>query len=156
MKQKLSTLAIITVLGLAVNNCAAFSSLSTSSQSLDSVSNSVSTLLASVSKSVGSLSKSSKSSAEDEKAAHYSRDVEILVSLYTQEDAMGQEMEEDLNRLAGKNGILDWRQERTTYTAIGSGLKLAGYSRSQVEELVAKSCPKKPELQDAILEGYGI
>jgi hypothetical protein len=157
MKQYIISLVIVFSVALGSYSCAIFSSISTSSQSADSISTSVTSILGSISKSVSSISKSSTPDKKDEEeASHYRKDVETLVSISTQDTNLVLNLEEDIERLARNNGVLDWRQKRVTYTAFGSGLRIAGYTSSQVQEILASSCPDKPEVQDAILEGYNI
>jgi hypothetical protein len=140
-------------LALGTTNCAIFSSISTSSQSLDSISTSVASVLGSISKSLGSISKSS-APKDDNKSSIYRKDVETIVSLYAKDKELLVTLEDDLARIAEKNGIVSWREYRGTYTAFGSGLKRAGYSLEEVQEISQLSCPGKPELTDAILEGF--
>jgi len=134
--------------------CAVFSSISTSSQSLDSVSTSVSAALNSISRSVSSISRSSPGSQA--KSETYQKDIEVLVSFYASHPEMAEFMEADIAKIAERHGILDWQSYDRTYTSIGRGLRKAGFTQSQVEELAKASCPGKEKLVDAILEGYGI
>ncbi|MCC5816623.1 MAG: putative lipoprotein [Leptospira sp.] len=140
-------------LAFGITNCAIFSSISTASQSLDSISTSVASVLGSISKSLGSISKSS-APKDDEKSSIYRKDVETIVSLYAKDQELLVTLEDDIARIAEKNGIVSWREYRGTYTAFGSGLKQAGYSLDEVREITQISCPEKPELADAILEGF--
>lgn len=145
------------LLAFAIQNCAVFNSVSTASQSLDSVStslNSVSKSIGSISRSLGSISDSSSAPEKEEKAALYRKDVESLVSLYGKNAELVESMEDDIARIANQNGILNWREYKGTYSAIGAGLKSAGYSQEDVLKISKLSCPGKEELQDAILEGY--
>lgn len=150
-KIQLSVLTFALAFGLS--NCAIFTSISTASQSLDSLSTSVASVLGSISKSLGSVSKSS-APKDDEKASVYRKDVTALVSLYSKDKELLSSLEDDMSRIAEKNGIVQWREYRGTYTAFGSGLKDAGYSLDEVKEITQISCPEKPELVEAILEGF--
>lgn len=157
MKKILFSTILAFVFTLGSSGCVIFSSISTSSQSLDSISTSVTSILGSISSSVASISKSSTPDKKgEEDTSHYSKDVETLVSISSQDNHLVLNLEKDIERLARINGVVDWRQKRTTYTAFGSGLRIAGYSSSQVQMILSSSCPDKPEVQEAILEGFRI
>lgn len=157
MKKISITFLSLSIALFSLHNCAVFNSISTASQSLDSVStslNSISRSLNSISKSVMSISVSSSGGEEKEKTALYNKDVKTLVSLYSRDANRMEDLESDIARIAEKNGVLNWQEYRGTYSSIGSGLKSAGYSLEEVQEISRLSCPGKEELQTAILEGY--
>ncbi|WCL48236.1 putative lipoprotein [Leptospira sp. GIMC2001] len=142
----LGCILAITLLG----NCAAAST--SISQAADSVSGSVSTAIGSISKSVSSVSKSSSDKAADSES--YKKDVRTLIALYSQDEERTAHIEKDINRIARRNGILNWREHRSTYVAIGAGLREAGYARNHVVDIANQSCAGKPSIQEAILEGF--
>jgi hypothetical protein len=149
--KSLMKVSISLLLAFAIGNCTTISnSLDSASASL---SKSMSDALNSISGSASSLSRSSKGTADE--ATRYESDVEVLVSLSAQNEDQISHLDKDLQRIAYRNGIVDWKEYRGTYTSIGSGLKMAGYSKSEFQTVLAPF-ENRPEIRSAILEGYGI
>jgi hypothetical protein len=140
------------VLVVTFGNCATISNSADSASA--SLSKSVSEALTSISGSVSSLSKSSKS--KDEEESRYESDLEALVSIASKDESQILNLEKDMERIAIRNGIVDWREKTITYNAIGSGLKLAGYSLKEVNTIIDRSYSNQQEFKSAILKGYGI
>ncbi len=151
MKQ-ISKLFLSLALIVGLGNCATISNSADSASA--SLSKSVSDALTSISGSVSSLSKSSKS--KDEEESRYESDLEALVSIATRDESQLSNLEKDMERIAIRNGIIDWREKTITYNAIGSGLKLAGFSIEEVNQILNKSYANQPVLKSAVLQGYGI
>lgn len=139
------------LLAFALSNCATISNSADSASA--SISKSMSEALSSISNSASSLSRSSKGSAEE--AARFESDVEILVSISAKQNDTISQLDKDIQRIAYRNGIVDWKEYRGTYTSIGSGLRLAGYNNNDLQNVLA-SFENRPEIKTAILEGYGI
>ncbi len=126
-------LKILLVLSFFVfYNCAAFSSISQSSQSSQSIStslNSISTSLnsiSSISSSLGSISKSS-SSDKKEKEALFQKDVKDLTYLLLKSGEES-DLSAEIQNLAYKYGYFNWKNKESTFIGIGQGLKKAGIS----------------------------
>ena len=135
-------------------NCAVFSSISQSSQSVQSVStslNSISTSLnsiSSISSSLGSISKSS-SSDKKEKDALYQKDVKDLTYLIVKSNESS-DFTSEIQNLALKYGFYDWKSNESTFLGIGQGLKKAGISQKEFKE-VSKGISNLKQ-QSALLE----
>lgn len=143
--------SISLLLAFALSNCATLSNSADSASA--SISKSMSEALNSISNSASSLSRSSKGSAEE--AARFESDVEVLVSVSAKQNETISQLDKDIQRIAYRNGIVDWKDYKGTYTAIGSGLRLAGYSNTELKTVLAPF-EHRPEIKSAILEGYGI
>ncbi|NBU97311.1 MAG: putative lipoprotein [Spirochaetia bacterium] len=120
-------------------NCAVFSSISQSSQSVQSVSTSLSSIstslnsISSISSSLGSISKSS-SSDKKEKEANYQKDVKDLTYLFVKSNEKS-DFTSEIRNLAYKYGYYDWKNNESTYIGIGQGLKKAGVSQKEFLEV---------------------
>jgi hypothetical protein len=151
MNQKRLVSSVLVIGAILLGNC---SSISVSlDQAFASISGSVSTAVGSISKSVSSVSRSS-SKATDEAKARFEKDAEELVALSVQNPESIANLERNLDRLAKKDGVLDWRNLRGTYVALGAGFKKGNVSERELEEIITQGCPGKPELKEAIWEGY--
>jgi hypothetical protein len=135
-------------------NCAVFSSISQSSQSVQSVSTSLSSIstslnsISSISSSLGSISKSS-SSDKKEKEALYQKDVKDLTYLIVKSNE-NSDFTSEVQNLAYKYGFYDWKNNESTFIGIGQGLKKAGISRKDFLE-VSKGIANRKQ-QSALLE----
>ena len=132
-------------------NCAVFSSISQSSQSVQSIStslSSISTSLNSISSSLGSISKSS-SSDKKEKEALYQKDVKDLTYLIVKSNE-NSDFTSEVQNLAYKYGFYDWKNNESTFIGIGQGLKKAGISRKDFLE-VSKGIANRKQ-HSALLE----
>ena len=136
-------------------NCAVFSSISQSSQSVQSVSTSLSSIstslnsISSISSSLGSISKSSSSSDKKEKEALYQKDVKDLTYLIVKSNE-NSDFTSEVQNLAYKYGFYDWKNNDSTFIGIGQGLKKAGISRKDFLEVSKGIANRKP--QSALLE----
>ena len=132
-------------------NCAVFTSISQSSQSVQSIStslSSISTSLNSISNSLGSISKSS-SSDKKEKEALYQKDVKDLTYLIVKSNESSN-FTLEIQNLAFKYGYYDWKSNESTFIGIGQGLKKAGISQKEFRE-VSKGISNRKQ-QSALLE----
>ncbi len=122
-------------------NCAAFNSISTSSQSSNAISTSVQSIstslnsISSISSSLASISGSSSSKKEKEKEALYQKDVKDLTSLLVKSNQTFQ-FSEELQTLAFRHGFSDWRELESSFLGIGEGLKKGGISNSEFAHLL--------------------
>ncbi|MBS1211652.1 MAG: hypothetical protein H6R26_268, partial [Proteobacteria bacterium] len=57
-------------------------------------------------------------------------------------------------KLAEKHGIVDWAADKTTYLAIGQGLRKAGLKGPQYEAFKASLGNSSPTRMESIEEGY--
>lgn len=122
-------------------------SLSASSKSSSTSSESVSDLASSPS----SLSLSSKDQAK--------KGFEKDVVDYTAEFVKSPKGDTDsfrarLGKIAEKYGVTQWEADRTTYVAIGKGLRKAGLGQPQYEAFKASLGDSQAWKMDAIAEGY--
>ena len=59
-----------------------------------------------------------------------------------------------IGKLADKNGITNWEEDKTTYVAIGKGLRKAGLTQPQYEAFKTSLGNSQDWKMDAIHEGY--
>ncbi len=59
-----------------------------------------------------------------------------------------------IGKLAEKNGIVNWEEDRATYVAIGKGLRKAGLTQPQYEAFKGSLGNSEAWKMDAIREGY--
>jgi hypothetical protein len=139
-------------------NCAIFTSVSTSSQSSNSISTSVQSIstslnsISSISSSLGSISGSSSSKKDKEKDALYKRDVRDLTFLIVQSN-QDSDFTYEIQTLAFRHGLSDWRNLESSFLGIGEGLKMAGVRESEFSS-IAKGISKYPKHFQLLLSGY--
>lgn len=154
-------LVILAISAFLLQDCAAISGVSNSSNSISQSSNSLSQSsdssqslsksLASISQSISSISASS-SKEDKKKEAAYMMDVRDTTALYFANHFPTEKLWNDIDEIAARHGIAQWKGQISTYTAIGEGLKKAGVSEYQVQELLDTKI--RPEIIRAIHEGY--
>jgi len=139
-------------------NCAIFTSASTSSQSSNSISTSVQSIstslnsISSISSSLGSVSGSSSSKKDKEKDALYQKDVRDLTFLIVQAN-QDSNFTHEIQTLAFRHGLSDWRYHESSFLGIGEGLKKAGVKESEFSN-IAKGISKYPKQFQLLLNGY--
>jgi hypothetical protein len=139
-------------------NCAIFTSVSTSSQSSNSISTSVQSIstslnsISSISSSLGSVSGSSSSKKDKEKDALYKRDVRDLTFLIVQSN-QDSDFTHEIQTLAFRHGLSDWRNLESSFLGIGEGLKKAGIKDKEFSN-IAKGISKYPKHFQLLLNGY--
>lgn len=80
----------------------------------------------------------------------YIRDIATLTELYSTKDNQS-DFKNDVNRLALKNGILNYESDSITYEGIGIGLKRSQFSKIEFEELLKTI---NPEVRKSLMKGY--
>jgi len=83
----------------------------------------------------GSFDSSSGGTTAAPAATAYAEDVAAATVLYTASPDNTGYFQQIISTIARSHGIVDWEQEKITYTAMGKGLKQAGISESQIAEL---------------------
>ncbi len=113
-------------------------------------------------KSSDSLSSSSESSSGEgdketkpsDTSSLYMEDIMAATVLYVSQNKDKTEFQDNISSIAKSHGISDWENDKTTYTAMGEGLKIAGVSEENINELAYfKSLPSQDNYQ-LVLEGY--
>jgi hypothetical protein len=147
---------LIPFLLIFLNNCAAFTSISTGSQSSDSVSTSFNTIsksldsVSSISKSLSSISKSSSKEKKEEEAK-YQKEVRMITYISLKDSR--NDFSQLLNTVSMNNGILDWRLEKSTFLGIGEGFAKAKVSQKEFDSFL-KNEIKDNSVHSLIYEGY--
>lgn len=122
---RLITVSVL-MLSLSLSQCVVFEALGSVSRSVDSASD----LLESVSDSLKSISSSLESSSGDDKkeSGIYHREVRSLTVLAVREKMDSPTFLREVGRIARSHGIVDWASMPVTVQAMGEGLKEAGLS----------------------------
>lgn len=122
-------------------------SISASSKSSSNSSESSSDLASSPSSSVPS--------SKDKKKDGYERDIRDYTAEFAKSSSTdAQAFRAKLGTIAAQYGIAQWDQDKTTYVAIGKGLRKAGVSKAQYDALKTRLGDSLPWKMDAIEEGY--
>lgn len=122
---------------------------------------SISTSSESSSRSSGSISDSASSpsslvqSSKDKKQSGFANDIRD----YTAEFAKSSGANVDafrlkLSKIAAKYGVTQWDQDKSTYVAIGRGLRKAAVSKAEYDSFKSSLGDSQPWKMDAIEEGY--
>ncbi len=98
---------------------------------------------------------SSVASSKDKTKDGFEKDVRD----YTAEFAKSAEGKHEafqarLGKIAEKYGVTHWQEDKSTYVAIGKGLRKAGLGLPQYEAFKASLGDAEPWKMDAIAEGY--
>ncbi len=139
-------------------NCAIFTSVSNSSQSSNSISTSVQSIstslnsISSISSSLGSISGSSSSKKDKEKDALYQKDVRDLTFLIVQSN-QDSDFTHEIQTLAFRHGLSDWKNIESSFLGIGEGLKKAGVKETEFSN-IAKGISKYPKHFQLLMSGY--
>jgi hypothetical protein len=122
-------------------------SISASSKSSSASSESISDLASSPS----SLVPTSK----DKKQEGYEKDIRDYTAEYAKSaDANLDAFRVKLGKIAAKYGVTQWDQDKSTYVAIGKGLRKAGLSKPQFDAFKASLGDSQPWKMQAIEEGF--
>jgi hypothetical protein len=81
----------------------------------------------------------------------FKQDVRSLAFFYARNEG-GVAFSRDMQTIANKHGILDWRDNQFSFTGIGEGLKKAGINSSDFQSLL--SGYQGAEFSSWIREGY--
>ncbi len=115
-------------------------SSSTSSESSSDLASSPSSLLA---------------SSKDKKKEGYEKDVRNYTAEYVKSsDANIETFQVRLGKIAAQYGLTQWDQDKSTYVAIGRGLRKAGLSKPQYQAFKTSLGESLPWKMEAIEEGY--
>lgn len=142
--------ALIAVAVRALSGC----SFSTSSESFYDSSKSSSDSSESVSDSASSPFKSSSDSSLTERQ-RYERDVRDYTAEFVKSSSADMEtFRVRMGKLAEKHGISNWEEDKSTYLAIGRGLRKASLSKPQYEAFKASLTGSQSLKMQYIQEGY--
>lgn len=133
-------------------------SISVSSRSTSKVLGSVSKSLKSISKSIksvsGSLSDSSSDDDEEKKDEAYLFDVKIFTAAFVRSNGSEVEFQRDLSGIAQKHGLTYWEKEPSTYLGIGSGLRMAGLQKDELNLFLDSFSARDRNAARTIRKGY--
>jgi len=142
--------ALTTAAVQALSGC----SFSASSESSSDSSASFSDSSKSVSDSASSPFKSSSDSSPTGRQK-YERDVRDYTAEFVKSSSTDLEaFRVRMGRLAESHGITNWEEDKSTYLAIGRGLRKANLSKSQYETFKASLAGSQPLKMQYIQEGY--
>jgi hypothetical protein len=143
-------LALLTAAVQALSGC----SFSASSESFADSSGSLSDSSGSVSDSVSASFKSSSDSSPTEREK-YERDVRDYTAEFAKSSSTDLEtFRVRVGRLAEGHGITNWEEDKSTYLAVGRGLRKANLSKPQYEAFKASLAGSQPLKMQYIEEGY--
>ena len=145
------------------SNCTAFQSLNsistssnTASASLNSVSSvsnsvkSISTSISGVFESISDSSKTTKSST----SKIYKYDIAVITELKIKNDSSYINFIQEVEKIALKNQITDWKLNLSTYEGIGIGLKKANLTEEEFNSFKETIFTKNQDFIKAIEKGY--
>jgi hypothetical protein len=110
------------------------------------------------SKSLGNLASSPSASisrsSETEREA-YEHDIRDYTAEFAKSSTGGLEsFRVRVGKIAEKHGITNWQEDKSTYVAIGKGLRKAGLSQPQYEAFKSSLTGSQPQKMEYIQEGY--
>lgn len=112
----------------------------------------------SISASSDSISDSSGSGDDDEEAEStanvYGEDIAAATKRYALYQTESEQFMQTISNIAQNHGIVDWEQEKLTYTAMGRGLKQAGINEQIIGELTYFSSLAGSDDYSLVLAGY--
>lgn len=111
----------------------------------------------SISTSSDSISASSDSKGNGSAAAaanNYAEDVTAATAHYASSQKDGAEFLQIISNIARSHGIVDWEQDKLTYTAMGQGLKQAGIDEQTIAKLSYFHTLSNRANYLLVLEGY--
>ena len=129
---RLVTVSVL-ALSLSLSQCVVFESLGSVSTSVNSISN----LLGSISDSLKSISSSLESSSGDDKKTSeiYFGEVRSLTAMAVRENMPSADYLAELSKTARLHGVVDWAGTPATVVAMGEGIRDAGVSAEQYNQL---------------------
>jgi hypothetical protein len=107
----------------------------------------------SISGSVRSISRSSGSDTSKSSLA-YRRDVRAWASAFAGDGGTQDEFLRGIGRIAETHGFTHWEADPATLVAIGEGLRDAGWSAEQMEQLRGELADVEADRVDLVFEGY--
>ena len=111
----------------------------------------------SISASSDSISDSSGSDDGEEAestANAYGEDIAAATKRYALYQIEREQFMQTVSNIARNHGIVDWEQEKLTYTAMGRGLKQAGINEQVIGELAYFSSLSGSDDYSLVLAGY--
>ncbi len=111
----------------------------------------------SISASSDSISDSSGSGDDEEAestANAYGEDIAAATKRYALYQTESAQFMQTISNIAQNHGIVDWEQEKLTYTAMGRGLKQAGINEQIIGELTYFSSLAGSDDYSLVLAGY--
>ncbi len=118
-----------------------------------SISDSTSSLFKMLSTSVTSISGSS-SGGKEEALREYREDVKSALVLYHNHPNSQKDLENDLDAIAKEHGLVHWKNHPATYIAMGQGIRAAGATHSELEEITSKISLNHKQMASLLKEGY--
>ncbi|MBE7412615.1 MAG: putative lipoprotein [Leptospiraceae bacterium] len=98
---------------------------------------------------------SSKDDGSNKKST-YKMDVSEITQIYSNRITLDDGFIRDISYIAEKNGITNWRTEKSTYTAIGEGLRKANILHSEFQSIKNTISNENKEINFLLEKGYGI
>ena len=95
---------------------------------------------------------------DEEKASEevslYMEDVTAATALYASKDESNTEFQNQIAAIAKSHGITDWESEKSTFTAMGEGLKKAGVSQDKISDLSYFKSISTDSHYSLVISGY--
>jgi hypothetical protein len=133
-----AALAVLGVLALVASGCVTLSRSSASSASF-----------ASAAVSLQSSSDIMFAARED-----YREDVRVLALAAVESGTAGENLLDQVGRIAFHHGITDWEADELTYRALGEGLALSGVDRQRARVLAEEVAGGDARALRAVIEGF--
>jgi hypothetical protein len=109
----------------------------------------------SISGSIQAISRSSGSPTGGTASLAYRRDVRAWTTEVARTGTPQDEFLRGVGRIAESHGLTHWEAEPATLVAIGEGLRDAGWTPEQMQQLSGELTDVQPEKVELVLEGYG-
>jgi hypothetical protein len=133
-----ATVLVLALLALGASGCASLSRSSASSASF-----------ASAAMSLQSSSDMMFAARQD-----YREDVQGLALAAVESGASGEDVLDQVGRIAVQHGITDWEADELTYRALGEGLALAGLDPQRARVFAEEVAGDDARALRAVFEGY--
>jgi len=104
--------------------------------------------------SIESISASSGSPATPKSSVAYLRDVRAWTLEFERSPGSQEDFLRGIGRIAERHGLTDWEADPNTLVAIGQGLKDAGWSDAQMQELRGSLVGAAPGAVERVFAGY--
>jgi exo-beta-1,3-glucanase (GH17 family) len=155
---------VFLIIGLVLfSNCAALQSLNsistssnTASASLNSISSvsdsvkSISTSVSNVFQSISDSSKTTKSSTSQ----IYKYDIAVITEFKIKNHSTETNFIQEIEKIAFKNQVKDWKLNLSTYEGIGLGLKKANLTKEEFNSFKETIANQKAEFIQALEKGF--
>ena len=84
----------------------------------------------------------------------YREDVRVLAQGAVESGASGEDLLDQVGRIALHHGITDWEADEFTYRALGEGLALAGVDRNRARVFAEEVAGGDARALRAVFEGF--